>query len=42
MELETTAKKVEHKDRFVKKYNYDTFSVSKLQLCFTRGIKSVK
>ena len=42
MELETTAKKVENKDIFVKRYNYDTFAVSKLQLCFTRGVKSVR
>ncbi|GBB99303.1 hypothetical protein RclHR1_03480007 [Rhizophagus clarus] len=42
MELETTAKKVENKEKFLKKYNYDTFSISKLQLCFTRGIKSIK
>ncbi|RIA84913.1 hypothetical protein C1645_858515 [Glomus cerebriforme] len=37
MELETSAKKVENKDIFVKQYNYDTFSVSRLQFCFTRG-----
>ncbi|RGB26260.1 hypothetical protein C1646_427056 [Rhizophagus diaphanus] len=42
MELETTAKKLENKDKFVKKYNYDTFSVSRLQLCFTRGINNIR
>ncbi|GBC09477.1 hypothetical protein RclHR1_00890013 [Rhizophagus clarus] len=42
MELETTAKRVENKDKFVKQYNYDTFSVSRLQLCFTRGIKYIR
>jgi len=44
MELETTAKRVEDKNGCVKQYNYDNFdnfdnfSVSKLLLCFTRGI----
>ncbi|PKY48925.1 hypothetical protein RhiirA4_526366 [Rhizophagus irregularis] len=42
MELETTAKRVEDKEKYVKQYNYDTFSVSKLQLCFTRGINIIK
>ncbi|PKY38092.1 hypothetical protein RhiirA4_439136 [Rhizophagus irregularis] len=42
MELETTAKKLENKDKFVKKYNYDTFSVSRLQLCFTRGVNNIR
>ncbi|RIA86306.1 hypothetical protein C1645_340202 [Glomus cerebriforme] len=42
MELETTAKRVENKDWFVNQYNYDTFSVSRLQLCFTRGVKFIK
>ncbi|GBB86552.1 hypothetical protein RclHR1_12990001 [Rhizophagus clarus] len=42
MELETTAKRVENKEKFVKQYNYDTFSVSRLQLCFTRGVKYIR
>ncbi|CAB5205669.1 unnamed protein product [Rhizophagus irregularis] len=42
MELETTAKKLENKDKFVKRYNYDTFSVSRLQLCFTRGVNNIR
>ena len=45
MELETTAKRVEDKDEHVKQYNYvnfDNFSVSKLLLCFTRGINCIK
>ena len=45
MQLETTAKRVEDKDEHVKQYNYDNFynfSVSKLQLCFTRGINVIK
>jgi hypothetical protein len=37
MELETTAKKVEKKDEFVNEYYSNTFSVGKLQLCFTQG-----
>ncbi|POG75664.1 hypothetical protein GLOIN_2v1769895 [Rhizophagus irregularis DAOM 181602=DAOM 197198] len=37
MELETTAKKVEKKDEFVNEYYSSTFSVGKLQLCFTQG-----
>ncbi|POG72820.1 hypothetical protein GLOIN_2v1773283 [Rhizophagus irregularis DAOM 181602=DAOM 197198] len=36
------AKRVEDKEKYVKQYNYDTFSVSKLQLCFTRGINIIK
>ncbi|GES94214.1 hypothetical protein GLOIN_2v1475229 [Rhizophagus clarus] len=42
MELETIVNRVEDKGKFVKQYYYDTFSVSKLQLCFTRGINIVK
>ncbi len=50
MELETTAKRAEDKDEHVKQYNYDqynydnfyNFSVSKLLLCFTRGINIIK
>ncbi|PKC57500.1 hypothetical protein RhiirA1_541575 [Rhizophagus irregularis] len=42
MELETTAKKLENKDKFVKRYNYDTFAVSRLQLCFTRGVNNIR
>ncbi|RGB23884.1 hypothetical protein C1646_805703 [Rhizophagus diaphanus] len=37
MELETTAKKDEKKDEFVNEYYSNTFSVGKLQLCFTHG-----
>ena len=42
MELETTAKRVEDKNIYENKYNYDTFSVGRLQLCFTRGINIIK
>ncbi|PKY38934.1 hypothetical protein RhiirA4_439703 [Rhizophagus irregularis] len=42
MTLETTAKSVENKDKFINQYYYDTFSVGKIQLCFTRGINNVK
>lgn len=42
MRLETTAKRVEDKNKFVKQYNFDTFAVSRLQLCFTRGIRYIR
>ena len=43
MVLETTAKSVENKDKFINQYYYyDTFSVGRTQLCFTRGTNSVK
>ncbi|PKY32551.1 hypothetical protein RhiirB3_450819 [Rhizophagus irregularis] len=42
MELETTAKKVEKKDEFVNEYYSNTFSVGKLQLCFTQGNNIVR
>ncbi|CAB5370441.1 unnamed protein product [Rhizophagus irregularis] len=42
MELETTAKRVENKNKFVKNYYSNIFSVNRLQLCFTRGISIVK
>ncbi|RIA88979.1 hypothetical protein C1645_825472 [Glomus cerebriforme] len=42
MELENSTKKVENKDMFVKQHNYDTFSVNRLQLCFTRGINFIR
>ncbi|GBB84949.1 hypothetical protein RclHR1_11530001 [Rhizophagus clarus] len=42
MSLKTTPKRVEKKDKHVRKFNYNTFSVSKLQICFTRGLYSVK
>ncbi|RGB41646.1 hypothetical protein C1646_751942 [Rhizophagus diaphanus] len=42
MTLETTAKSVENKDKFINQYYYDTLSVGKIQLCFTRGINNVK
>ncbi|CAB5382397.1 unnamed protein product [Rhizophagus irregularis] len=41
MSLKTTPKRVE-KDKHGRKFNRNTFSVSKLQICFTRGINSVK
>ena len=41
MELETIAKRTENKDKFVKGYNYHTFSVSRLQFCFTRSANNV-
>ncbi|CAB5395158.1 unnamed protein product [Rhizophagus irregularis] len=40
MSLKTTPKRVE-KDKHGRKFNRNTFSVSKLQICFTRGINSV-
>ena len=44
MTLETTARKVEEKDKHTRKYNKNTFSISnqKSQLCFTRGLQLVK
>ncbi|PKC06818.1 hypothetical protein RhiirA5_501093 [Rhizophagus irregularis] len=42
MSLKTTPKRVEKKDKHVRRFNHNTFSVSKLQLCFTRGLSSVK
>jgi hypothetical protein len=42
MDLETTAKKVEDKDGNVKQYKNNNFSVSKLQLCYTRGNNSIR
>jgi hypothetical protein len=42
MELETTAKKVENKNEFIKRYYTNSFSVSRLQLCFTRGVNMIK
>ncbi|PKY16229.1 hypothetical protein RhiirB3_480626 [Rhizophagus irregularis] len=44
MKLETMAKRVEKKDKHIRRYNKNTFSISKqkLQLCFTRGLQSIK
>ncbi|PKY41679.1 hypothetical protein RhiirA4_441462 [Rhizophagus irregularis] len=42
MELETTAKRVENKDEFVNHYYSEIISISRLQLCFTRGINIIK
>ncbi|CAB4441127.1 unnamed protein product [Rhizophagus irregularis] len=42
MSLKTTPKRVEKKDKHVRKFNHNTFSVSKLQICFTRGLSSIK
>jgi len=44
MRLETMTKRVESKDKHTRKYNKNNFSISKqrLQLCFTRGLQSVK
>ncbi|CAB4463603.1 unnamed protein product [Rhizophagus irregularis] len=42
MSLKTTPKRVEKKDKHIRRFNHNTFSVSKLQLCFTRGLSSVK
>ena len=44
MGLETMAKRVEEKDKHTRKYNKNTFSISKqkLQLCFTRGLQKVR
>ena len=44
MKLETMAKRVEEKDKHTRRYNKNVFSISKqrLQLCFTRGLQSVK
>ena len=41
MELETTTKKVEM-NKLSNRHSNDIFSISRLQLCFTRGINSVK
>ena len=43
MKLETTAR-FEEKVKHTRKYNKNTFSISKqkLQLCFTRGLQLVK
>ena len=43
MELQTFAKRVEDKDKFVGQYHTNnTYSVSRLQLCFTQGINIIK
>ncbi|PKC06819.1 hypothetical protein RhiirA5_481799 [Rhizophagus irregularis] len=42
MSLKTTPKRVERKDKRIRNFNYNTFSVSKLQICFTRGLNSIK
>ncbi|RGB26520.1 hypothetical protein C1646_720950 [Rhizophagus diaphanus] len=42
MSLKTTPKRVERKDKRVRNFNYNTFSVSKLQICFTRGLSSIR
>ncbi|PKY51632.1 hypothetical protein RhiirA4_546667 [Rhizophagus irregularis] len=42
MSLKTTPKRVERKDKRVRNFNCNTFSVSKLQICFTRGLSSIK
>src|SRR5947208_8542611 len=44
MKLETTTKRVEERDRHTRKYNKNTFSINKQksQLCFTRGLQTVK
>lgn len=44
MKLETMAKRIENKDKHIRRYNKNTFSISKqkLQLCFTRGLQSIK
>ncbi|PKY51631.1 hypothetical protein RhiirA4_407588 [Rhizophagus irregularis] len=41
MSLKTTSKRVEKKDKHVRKFNHYTFSVSKLQICFTQGLNSI-
>ena len=42
MDLEATAKRVENKDEYASLYNNGIFSVSRLQLCFTRGNKNIR
>ncbi|RIA86146.1 hypothetical protein C1645_829712 [Glomus cerebriforme] len=44
MKLETIAKRVENKDKHIRRYNSNVFSIcnKKLQLCFTRGLQSIK
>ncbi|GBC09935.1 hypothetical protein RclHR1_09210004 [Rhizophagus clarus] len=42
MSLKITPKRVEKKDKHVRKFNNSTFSVSKLQICFTRGLRTVR
>ncbi|RIA86147.1 hypothetical protein C1645_807927 [Glomus cerebriforme] len=42
MKLKTTPKRVEKKDKHVRRFNCNTFAIGKLQLCFTRGLSSIK
>ncbi|RIA85127.1 hypothetical protein C1645_879508 [Glomus cerebriforme] len=44
MKFETEAKIVKNKDKHIKKYNKNNFTISKnkLQLCYTRGLHSIK
>ncbi|RIA86148.1 hypothetical protein C1645_856694 [Glomus cerebriforme] len=44
MKLETMAKRIEKKDKHIRKHHKNTFSISKqkLQLCFTRGLQTIK
>jgi hypothetical protein len=42
MKLKTATKRIERGDKHLRRYNQNNFSVSKLQLCFTRGANSIK
>ncbi|RIA86143.1 hypothetical protein C1645_829709 [Glomus cerebriforme] len=44
MKIETTIRRVETKDKHIRQYNNNTFSISKqkLQFVFTRGLRSIK
>ena len=42
MKLKTATKRFEDGDKHLRRYNKINFSVTKLQLCFTRGANSVK
>jgi hypothetical protein len=42
MKLETFAKRDENKNEFINHYYSDTFSISELHFCFTRGINIIK
>jgi len=41
MELETVAKRIEDKDKYVRKFQHNTFSISKLLFCFCRGANRI-
>ena len=41
MELETVAKRIENKDKYVRKFHHNTFSVSKYLFCFSQGINYI-